>query len=181
MTQQPLKDYKWLVDSRSKIQRFLLKLLNFTNSRKAPSSNLGKGKLEKELKLKGDILGLLVGTSFSLWRAVFLVDKARNREKVFNDAKIFLEFLVRDNAINYAQDLKTQNWTSGYYLNNGRFRLSKITRKLKKLIGSKKVINRTFSKFTKLDKKGIDFKDSQKVWDIEYEAAQAALELLMKM
>jgi type IV secretory pathway VirB10-like protein len=62
-------DLTWLVERRSKIQAFLLKLYMFAE--KPPPG---------VVDLQSGLFQLLVGTAFSLWRAVFLVyDTATGR------------------------------------------------------------------------------------------------------
>jgi hypothetical protein len=65
----------------------------------------------------------LTSVSFSLWRAVFLADRTDVEEATFSDALKFLELLISDNAISYAQDKLTREWTFVYYINNARARL----------------------------------------------------------
>jgi len=102
----------WLVERRSRIQTFLLRLYEFLEAKPIPLTP------EKSLALQ-----LLLGAGFSLWRAVFLADRGRKSEKIDVDAKEFLRLLIKDNAINYVQDDKTRAWTVGYYINNAYFRL----------------------------------------------------------
>jgi hypothetical protein len=119
-------DFKWLVKSRSDIQNESLALYDFLCEKRSALD------LNKDA---ASIFGLLLGTTFSLWRAAFLADETRSKRSVLDDAQKFLEFLVRDNAIGYAQDQKAKNWTVGYYLNDARYRLLAINEKLPKLDG----------------------------------------------
>ncbi len=105
-------NFRWLVDSRSKIQSFLLQLYPLIGE--PPPTSVARSA----------VLQLLLGSAFSLWRAVFLAEDDRKINMVENHAKEFLRILIKDNAINYTQDSATRNWTVGYYLNNAYFRLN---------------------------------------------------------
>ena len=67
-----------------------------------------------------------VAIIFSLWRAVFLADGAGDWEAVLANAETFLEKLVRDNAINYADDWNNRAWSFVYYLGNANHRLREL-------------------------------------------------------
>jgi hypothetical protein len=104
----------WLVKHRSHNQETSLALF--------------KALSEHSVRLKGNAIlagpGVtLTGASFSLWRAVFLADNTDQDVHRFEDAFKFLEVLISNNAISYAQDRKSREWTFHYYLNNARFRL----------------------------------------------------------
>ena len=109
------QDLAWLVESRSSIQRLLYRLHAYAEEN---PSELPDG--------RAAVFQLLVGTAFSLWRAVFLTELHRDRQRIQSDAAKFLLLLVRDNAINYPQDRETRAWTAGYYLNNAYFRLREL-------------------------------------------------------
>jgi hypothetical protein len=69
---------------------------------------------------------LLVGASFSLWRAVFLLDADRASEKIADNALKFLRKFLQDNTIAYQTDRDRRDWSVGYYLNNARYRIERI-------------------------------------------------------
>jgi hypothetical protein len=73
----------------------------------------------------------LVGASFSLWRAVFLLGRERDRAASHSAAMQFLHLLVRDNAIAYPQDRETASWSAGYYLGNAMYRLRELESSLR--------------------------------------------------
>ena len=106
------RDFEWLTERRSKIQAVLVQLHSHAKVRNRAISD----PLEA-------VFQLLLGSAFSLWRAVFLVDQPRTKTSVHKDAITFLEFVIGDNAVNYPQDRRTQAWTFGYYLNNAFLRL----------------------------------------------------------
>lgn len=119
--------FKWLVEQRCKTQKFLLELYQFGKTH------------EKKLKHKDSLSTsylLLIGATFSLWRAVFLIpeqleeNSGKSWEDSFSTGMEFLKILIEDNAINYSQDKKTRKWSGGYYLNNAYFRLHKVCKEL---------------------------------------------------
>lgn len=70
----------------------------------------------------------LVSVSFSLWRAVFLAEKTGKRSAVFNDGLSFLERVIEDNSIAYAQDKAMREWSFNYYTKAARFSLEYLHR-----------------------------------------------------
>ena len=57
-----------------------------------------------------DAFNLLVGVGFSLWRAVFLTDVTRDPKLILQHSLQFTRYVLRDNAINFAQDRETSDW-----------------------------------------------------------------------
>jgi hypothetical protein len=113
MNFEQMQGREWLVAARNEIQTFMLRL--YTESQ--------RGKLSKDQKREWH---LLLGAVFSLWRAVFLVlpeDMERKPKEQDQDAMKYLERLIDANAITFADEVSRSNWTSGYYLNNARYRL----------------------------------------------------------
>jgi hypothetical protein len=76
----------------------------------------------------------LVGTGFSLWRAVFLVleadEEGRDAQHVGKNAEQFLLKVIRANSITFGDDVVTHAWSSGYYLNNARYRVKRLLSEL---------------------------------------------------
>jgi len=107
-------NFDWLVKARASNQEVLLRLHRFAkeNSERLQCDPTGRS-----------VFALLVGASFSLWRAAFLSDASRKWSTTINDATVLLERLVRDNAVAYPQDRETREWMSGYYLNSAQWRL----------------------------------------------------------
>lgn len=116
MTDTP--DLTWLVKRRTRCEALLLRLYATAKVPK-PRANAHSDALSV-------VLQLLLGTTFSLWRAVFLLDRPRTRRKIHDDALAFLVYAIRDNIINYPQDRATGAWSGGYYLNNAVFRLREL-------------------------------------------------------
>ena len=71
-------------------------------------------------------LQTLAAVAFSLWRAVFLADRTGAVEAKMADAELFLGKMLTDNAIAFAQDRGSREWTFNYYVDNARFRLQQF-------------------------------------------------------
>ncbi len=160
-------DFKWLVESRSKIQKESLALYNFLcANRTALDQN----------KPAAEIFGFLLGTTFSLWRAAFLANENRPKRRILDDAQKFLKYLVRDNTISYTQDKDAKNWTVGYYLNDARYRLLDIKHRLPKLVGDAlQGLNPLFEKLEKMYSSGREIDATTQVWNVEYKILHKAL------
>jgi hypothetical protein len=107
----------WLVDRRNQIQSLMLAI--------------SKHRPPPEATTQSRDWQLCVGAAFSLWRAVFLVDKDRTQRPLKDTEKAAANFLgrvVETNAITFADDhhAERKDWTVGYYLNNARFRLERL-------------------------------------------------------
>lgn len=101
---------KWAVESRYENQRCAIRLLKLLTENE-----------ERIKKRKLDMLAqVLVGAAFSLWRAAFLADKSGMRAESYKAAISFLETMIADNAIGFAQDKREREWTFNYYVNNVR-------------------------------------------------------------
>jgi hypothetical protein len=99
--------FEWAVSNRAANQLASIKLLDLM--RKHPE--------EVKSATHGANAQRLVAVAFSLWRAVFLADKAGVRKVVIAQAQQFLEKLITDNAIAFAQDRASREWTFNYYMN----------------------------------------------------------------
>jgi hypothetical protein len=149
---------RWLVLHRSNIQNLLLELHFFLQEQRKA--------LDADADLRS-IFGLLVGSAFSLWRAVFLAESPRDWQTIMDNADVFLKKLIRDNTILYQDDKNA--WSIGYYLNNARYRLYRILEKmpdeqLHKLID-------------KIKSTGVDEVSARNAWQLSYEAARLAFNL----
>jgi len=107
---------KWLVQSRYSNQQAALKIRALLDHPKASDGNLAT-------------VQDLVGACFSLWRAAFLADKTGVRTAVFKHASAFLDEMIAHNAIAYAQDRKSYEWTFNYYATNAARALHKLADK----------------------------------------------------
>lgn len=107
-----------VVRDRSRIQDIALELLALLK---------GRGDQSGVREAGSDPYALLVGVTFSLWRAIFLADiEIPNRDDVLVRAESFLEKVIRDNAIGYVDDWNNRQWSFTYYLNNARYRLKEF-------------------------------------------------------
>ena len=66
----------------------------------------------------------LTGIAFSLWRAAFLADKKGKRDMIFAHGVDFLEKVIESNAISFATDMNSNEWTFNYYTKNARSSLT---------------------------------------------------------
>ena len=107
----------WLVASRNRIQSLLIIIYKLITENR---DEIGKDEIE------GPIVGRLVGAAFSLWRSVFLADVTRKWPTVLRASEKFLEEIIRNNAITYAQDFRLSEYSFGYYLNNARHRIREL-------------------------------------------------------
>lgn len=168
------KDYTWLVKNREKIQLFNLQLYEYLCEKE-------KGKVFERDEIARSIATHLVGTAFSLWRAVFLTEGERDWNSILQHAQAFLEQMVKNNAINYKQDDDTRNWSVGYYLNNARYRLFRVQQKIIHLIGNEEAKNLKYlSKFSWSDtaQTNPDGVQSQEKWEEAFLAVEEALSTL---
>lgn len=110
----------WVVKCRSRNHHASLELFTLLKNYSE--------QLKKDTEIVNAAISL-VAISFSLWRAVFLADRKGGDTNRFEDATLFLEKLILDNAIAYAQDRNSREWTFQYYLNNAGFRLEGISRR----------------------------------------------------
>jgi hypothetical protein len=150
---------RWLVPSRSNIQNLLLELHVFLQEH--------RNALDADPDSRS-VFGLLVGSAFSLWRAVFLADSARDWKSILNDADRFLDTLIRDKTVLFRDDKNA--WSVGYYLNNGRYRLYRISEKMPdEQLG--KLIDQ-------IKRSGVDEVSARSAWQLSYEALRLAFELV---
>lgn len=105
--------FQWLVDARHRNQTCSLKLRMLLRD------------YEKRWKTRQHALSAqeLLSVSFSLWRAVFLAEKTGKRSAVFDDGLKFIERVIEDNAIAYAQDKSMREWSFNYYTRAARYSL----------------------------------------------------------
>jgi hypothetical protein len=99
---------------RNEAQLILFDLLSFVSRRRSKLNNNSK---------HNAIFQLLVGTGFSLWRAVFLADQRLEGTASLAAAEKFLTKVVSDNTITYSQEKDTRRWTAGFYIGHIQYRL----------------------------------------------------------
>ncbi|HEX3485455.1 MAG TPA: hypothetical protein VHT51_10370 [Micropepsaceae bacterium] len=106
---------EWLVQQRSLHQRVSSKLYGMLVTHKVAAEPLQS------------YARALVGTSFSLWRSMFLSDKNEHAESALESSKAFLAEVLQNNAITFTQDRQERDWTFDYYANNASFRLDYLS------------------------------------------------------
>lgn len=109
----------WIVAGRSANQETTMKLYNLIYNNDETLS-----KFNPELHAAAQEL---VGIAFSLWRAVFLSDTTAEFNDQRADMSKFLISLISDNAVMYATDKNSRNWSFRYYLDNALSRLEKLS------------------------------------------------------
>jgi hypothetical protein len=109
----------WLVKSRHQIQKILLKLIETGGRHEERLTNRDNA---EEL----GTFAALVGASFGLWRSAFLLTDSAEKPHLLTDSLKFVEYLLRNNAVGYMQDVSTLDWSAVYYLNNTILRLNWI-------------------------------------------------------
>jgi hypothetical protein len=158
---------KWQIQKRSEILNVLLELHGLIGSEKESKAKMGIAKRR--------MLSLLVGSAFSLWRAVFLVYGSRNDRNMIEHCYNFSGSVLRDNAITFAQDRDTHEWSVGYYLNNAAFRIIAVYE------------NAEFKGLERLDgyvkeyRKGLPWKDSMHLWDDTHSALRDTIDCFKKV
>ncbi|HMU56423.1 MAG TPA: hypothetical protein PKA61_15540 [Nitrospira sp.] len=104
-------DLDWLVHNRSAVQELLLEL--WKEFPETPSAD----------SQPGAALQLLVGATFSLWRAAFLAESPRDWQEHASHAKKFLYLVVKEQTMGHVQEREARYWTVGYYLTSAFLRL----------------------------------------------------------
>jgi hypothetical protein len=114
--QVSIEHLEWAIQSRARNQQTCLRLLrSFERHEK-------RWQTRKYAPIAQDLLAV----AFSLWRAAFLADRKGNREEVFANSRAFLRTLIEDNAITYAQDKNSREWTFNFYTRNARYALEHL-------------------------------------------------------
>jgi len=119
-----LATLQWLVENRSRNQMCAIRLFKLLKENQSRIEQKGYELFAQDL----------VGITFSLWRAVFLADKKWERAVSLESAIQFFETLIADNAINYPQDKKFNEWTFNYYTNNVRYAFLHLEEGWKKFV-----------------------------------------------
>jgi len=107
----------WLIESKAQNQFSALKLYDLIQKH--------QDVIEKNIDLTKNVQDL-VSISFSLWRAVFLADREGKLTEIIEDAKTFLGRILIDNAINFAQDRASREWSFNFYLKSANFHLNQL-------------------------------------------------------
>jgi hypothetical protein len=111
-----LLQIKWAVESRTRNQRSIIRLLELFDKYET------RWKSKKYSRAAQD----LASVAFSLWRAAFLADKSSKRSDVFTKGKAFLTRVVEENAIGLPQDKQWRDWAFNYYSRNAQYSLQHL-------------------------------------------------------
>jgi hypothetical protein len=106
----------WIIQRRYEIQILLNDLYWFISEHRAQIASD---------TIRRRIAGLLIGGTFSMWRAAFLVDVAKREWiDILEAGEGFLKKVIETNAIGFGDEYRSEQrtWVVGYYLNNARFR-----------------------------------------------------------
>jgi hypothetical protein len=109
----------WSLEARARSQRLLMALYDLARSGGASATSS-----------RGEILSLLLGVAFSLWRAVSLADTPNRRwPDALESSQSFLDAMASTKTIGLGLEYQLQEWASGYYLNNAKLRFEEIRRR----------------------------------------------------
>lgn len=117
-TKANLLQFKWAVESRSRNQMSVIKLLELFDKYD------GRWRSKRYSRAAQD----LASVAFSLWRAAFLADKSSKRSDVFAKGKAFLTRVVEENAIGFPQDKQWRDWTFNYYSRSAQYSLEHLAK-----------------------------------------------------
>lgn len=118
-----VEEFAWLLKWRSKIQKYNLECYTFYNQQKNTL------KLDERQAFLFDLLQLLIGSNFSLWRFAFLLYDERDKSTAVDAVLEMLSNLMEDNSLSFSREVNVQAWIGGYYGNNSRFRLLRFVEK----------------------------------------------------
>ncbi|MGE5835798.1 MAG: hypothetical protein ACM4AI_15045 [Acidobacteriota bacterium] len=109
----------WSLDARTRSQRLLMALYDLAGAGGVSATSP-----------RGEMLSLLLGVAFSLWRAVSLADTPNRRwPDAFENSQAFLDVMAKTKTIGLGFEYQLQEWASGYYLNNAKLRFEEILRR----------------------------------------------------
>ncbi|MGM4917477.1 hypothetical protein [Tardiphaga sp. 813_E8_N1_3] len=111
-----LEQIKWAVESRSRNQMSVIRLLELFDKYEARWNSKKYSRAAQDLS----------SVAFSLWRAAFLADKSSKRSDVFAKARAFLTRVVEENAIGFPQDKQWRDWTFNYYSRSAQYSLQHL-------------------------------------------------------
>jgi len=117
-------DFEWVIQARADIQSDLLTLYKMVEGENQP---LTAGEYNDPLKIS---FSLLVGASFSLWRAAFLSHVKQAWPNLATAARKLLYKVLETNTVSFQTDLDCRDWMFGYYLSSALSRLSEAKKTL---------------------------------------------------
>jgi hypothetical protein len=98
----PRPDFDWVIRARTNIQWDLLTLYKLAD-RNGPL-------VQRENDVLKASFSLLVGASFSLWRAAFLSHIDQEWSDILGGARELLDKLLTTNAVSFQTDLDCRDW-----------------------------------------------------------------------
>jgi|HubBroStandDraft_2_1064218.scaffolds.fasta_scaffold131831_2 hypothetical protein len=108
-----LKYMTWAIDKRADIQHTMVALYEYVCSQPIDAQKFDDRYL----------LDHLIAAAFALWRAVFLADTLRGMEDIRRSQERFLEKVITENTITFADDKANRHWTVELYLEGAKLRL----------------------------------------------------------
>ena len=105
--------FEWVVPRRHQSQQLMLELYKYLQA---------NPELDCRPRSR-DAYVLLVGASFSLWRAVFLAKPDHASSGIVLGARELLDSLLESNALLFSDERRIGQWSVGYYLQNASYRL----------------------------------------------------------
>jgi hypothetical protein len=109
----------WLVPARNNIQRELLRIQDLLAA-VAHTPDAVQGGVDE------DMLNLMLGAAFSLWRTVIQADHQYDQETTAGAVREFADEVLRNDVAIQTTELNA--WLLGYYLSDGRLRLIRVVK-----------------------------------------------------
>jgi hypothetical protein len=162
---------QWSIEARHCVQK---EMLNLYQCLRSPQI---EGRLDSS-----DAALSMVGASFALWRAAFLVNNSdRNRLALIEKAKGFLGAVFETNIIGFFDDSRAIDWSGGFYLNNAGYRLNQLAASQSEFAEADefKAFLSEWRRFIGLDKNK-DLVRTADAWDIAFAALRSAIRKIMK-
>lgn len=168
-------DYRWLVEQRARIQSTLLELYECSASPLVSGSSLEPN--------WAWAWGFMVGTGFSLWRAVFLAETAESErdkwEDIHKNATLFLGEVIKTNTITFTQDQSMRVWTCRYYLHNAYCKLAEALDRLSKDQSTRfQLARESIRIFREQNDSGFSGASRRELWMKAHNALEALVEVL---
>ena len=106
-----------LVKQRNRVQEILFTLCKLVREH--------EDRLKKEERHNA-MFQLLVGTTFSLWRAIVLAGKPFEPDAALEASRKLLNKVVSDNTIAFSDEKEARRWMSGFYVSSIQYRLAHL-------------------------------------------------------
>lgn len=162
-----IEHFKWAIDRRGKVQQTILALYEFLESYQPEAT-----KWQEEAFIDD-----LIAAAFSLWRAVFLLEKPRLGQSVRDAQLRFLHSILASNTITFNDDRTNSAWSATFYLQNAKHRLNNATRYADRHLADKKSKMALMDIRSWLDTRGLMPRGMRFEWD----HAHSSVRLLLKV